>query len=335
MPLFLNSGIFYLWYTMVKLSSKDYVKNSLSLKEFHEKKNKILIWHDKGGLGDVFMQRMMFDDVRRLLPDAEITFACLPEYLDAVTDHPAIDKFVDVRKVDTNDYIYWFNTCVGIADRYENFRAPNYNKHRSDIWAEYCGLELTTHEMNFVIDKDLKEKANKHLDTFRKKGKPIIGFAPKSKIATKTLLPHQIQVIADRCKDYSLVSFHREEINDCKKIGIPTIGNISIKELIAYVDCVDYMIAVDTAAFHLAGGLKKPLCGIFTFADGKIYGKHYDFILVQKHKDNGNWDCGPCFVFGKCPKSKKLVKPCLTELNAQELIDGIDKMFQKWEYKSF
>jgi len=45
----------------------------------------------------------------------------------------------------------------------------------------------------------------------------------------------------------------------------------------------------------LAGGLGKPLCGIFTFADGKIYGKHYDFVLVQKHRDNGNWNCGSCF----------------------------------------
>jgi ADP-heptose:LPS heptosyltransferase len=97
---------------------------------------------------------------------------------------------------------------------------------------------------------------------------------------------------------------------------------------------MDYMITVDTAAFHLAGGLRKPLCGIFTFADGKVYGKHYDFTLVQKHRDNGNWECGPCFKFGNCIKSRKQLKPCLTEITETEIISGIDEMFKKWPFKS-
>lgn len=319
---------------MAHLSKKDYIKPTITLKDFHNKKNKILIWHEKGGLGDVFMQRMMFDDIRKSLPNAEITFACLPEYLDAASDHPAIDKFVDARYVDENDYIYCFNTCVGIADRFEHYRAPNYTENRSDIWAAYCGIKLTSHEMNFVIDEELKIKAKKNLNTLRKNNKPIIGFAPKSKMAVKTLLPEQIEIIAERCKDYTIIAFHKEELLYCKKFGIPTVSNISIKELIAYVDSVDYMISVDTAAFHLAGGLKKPLCGIFTFADGKAYGKHYDFVLVQKHRDNGNWDCGPCFKMGNCPKTKKILKPCLTELTKQEIVEGIDKMFHKWAYNS-
>ena len=319
---------------MAELKKSNYKKKTLTLKNFHEIKDKVLIWHDKGGLGDVFMQRMIFDDIRRNLPNAEITFACLPEYLDAAVDHPAIDKFVDARTVNLDDYIHCFNTCVTIVNRYENYNAPNYNENRSDIWARHCGLSLTSHEMNFVLEKSLRNSVKEKLDKYRKVGKPLIGFAPKSKMVVKSLLPEQIQAIANRCKDYSLVAFHKEELSECKKLGIPTISDISIKELICYVDCVDYMITVDTAAFHLAGGLKKPLCGIFTFADGKVYGKHYEFILVQKHRDNGDWDCGPCFIHGNCPKSKKQIKPCLTELSSNELIEGIDKMFQKWNYKS-
>jgi hypothetical protein len=80
----------------------------------------------------------------------------------------------------------------------------------------------------------------------------------------------------------------------------------------------------------LAGELKKPLVGVFTFADGKVYGRYYDFVLVQKHRDNGDWDCGPCYNWGNCTKTEKVPKPCLTEITAEMIIEGVDKMFDKW-----
>ena len=72
------------------------------------------------------------------------------------------------------------------------------------------------------------------------------------------------------------------------------------------------------------------MTGIFTFANGKTYGKYYDFILVQKHMDDGNWDCGPCYNYRICPKTQKELKPCLTELTEKEIKEGINKMFKKW-----
>jgi hypothetical protein len=65
---------------------------------------------------------------------------------------------------------------------------------------------------------------------------------------------------------------------------------------------------------------------IFTFADGKIYGKYYPTMtLVQLHKDDGDWDCGPCYTFEKCPKCTSTIKPCLTELTAERIQQGIKK----------
>jgi ADP-heptose:LPS heptosyltransferase len=96
------------------------------------------------------------------------------------------------------------------------------------------------------------------------------------------------------------------------------------------IEAADYVVSVDSAAFHCAGGLGKPLTGIFTYCDGKVYGKYYDFVLVQKHRDNGDWPCGPCFHWPSCPKSKEMLKPCLTELTPDILADGLERMFQKW-----
>jgi ADP-heptose:LPS heptosyltransferase len=319
---------------MAELLTKNYKKKTLTIKEFYERKNKVLIWHDKGGLGDVFMQRMIFDDLKRECPECEFTLACLPEYRDAAIDHPYIHDVVDSRTVNHEDYICVLNTCVTIADRYEHHKAPNYDDHRSDIWARYCGLNLTSHDMHFVIDQDRKRSVMSRIQSLKKNSGALIGFSPTSKIATKSLQENQIGWIANKLNEHNLIAFHKDELSSCKRHGIQTLSGLGLQDFICYVDCMDYMITVDTAAFHLAGGLRKPLCGIFTFADGKVYGKHYDFTLVQKHRDNGNWECGPCFKFGNCIKSRKQLKPCLTEITETEIISGIDEMFKKCPFKS-
>lgn len=319
---------------MAELKKPNHKPRTVDLRTFNEIKNKVLIFNDKGGLGDVLMQRMLFNDLRKLLPGAELTLACLPEYMDSAVDHPNIDNVVDSRTVNHDQYMVSFNTCVTIADRYESNNVPNCKEHRSDIWANYFGLELTEHDMNFVVDKKKREESEELLAQYRKPGKPLIGLAPTSKMLTKSLTPQQIGWIHKRLKDYGLVSFHKGDIPSCRSLGIPVIGDLGAQDLIACFDCLDYVISVDTASFHLAGGLRKPLVGIFTFADGKAYGKYYDFVLVQKHRDNGDWDCGPCFKFCSCPKTKKPIKPCLTEITEAEIVHGIDAMFGKWNYEN-
>jgi len=303
----------------------------LTLSEFHKKRNSICLWHEMGGLGDVLMHRMLFENIKNLDNSLHVTFACLPEYMDVAKDHPYIDCVVDSKKLNANDFGMVYNTCVTIADRYENSIAPFCKEHRSDLWAKVCGMELSNHEMHFNFDEKILNKCRTKLKELSKNpDKPIIIFSPISKMATKSLLPHQIQAVFEATKEVNLIGIHKTDIQELKKLNVPVLNNIEIKEWMCYVAAADYVISVDSAVFHMAGGLKKPLVGIFTFADGKIYGKYFDFILVQKHRDNGNWDCGPCFKFCNCPKSTKIQKPCLTEITAEEIKNGISLMFKKW-----
>lgn len=313
----------------------------LGLREFHNKRNRILIWHDKGGLGDVLMQRMLFEDFQALCPEAEFVFACLPEYMDAARDHPYIKEVIDSRIVNPNEYCIHYNTCVSIADRYEYLNAPFCLEHRSDIWAKYCGVELARHDMCFRLAPGNVKTCRQRLRTLAGRTGADAGavalLAPVSKMAIKTLLPWQIQAIQEAILEAqpkaAIVGLHNREVPDMTRLGIPGVYNASIQEWMCYIAAADYVVAVDTAAFHMAGGLKKPLVGIFTFADGKAYGKHFDFVLVQKHRDNGDWDCGPCFKFMNCPKcTKSLQKPCLTELSKAELQAGVRKMFDRWPW---
>jgi ADP-heptose:LPS heptosyltransferase len=306
------------------------VPKPLTLKDFHSKRNQILIWHDKGGLGDVLMQRMMLKDFKSFVPDSDLIFACLPEYITAIQDHPCISKVIDSRTVNPNDYIVCYNTCVTIADRYENTHSPSL-EHRSDIWAKYCGVTLTEHDMELSLCP--KRISNCRSRLKGKSEKRTVLFSPVSKMATKSLLSWQIEAVIETTKDYNLIAIHNREIPELNKYGIQVITDASIQEWMHYIAAADYVISVDTAAFHMAGGLKKPLVGIFTFADGKAYGKYFDFILVQKHRDNGNWACGPCFKFASCSKCITQLKPCLTELSKEEIQIGIKKMFERWPLK--
>lgn len=320
---------------MANLTKNQQTKpKQLSLKDFYYQKNKVLIWHNNGGLGDALMLRMLLKDFKKYCPSSDLIVACRPEYIDAIKDHPCVFDVIDVRTVSLDDFLIHYNTCVSIVDKYENFHAPYCKEHRSDIWAKYCGITLESHEMEFRLDSKIIERCKQKLNLLKKTtNAPIVLFCPSSKMLLKTLLPSQIKTIINNIKDCNIVGLHNKEIQTLKELNIPVINDATVEEWMTYIYLADYVISVDTAAFHMAGGLKKPLLGIFTFADGKVYGKHFDFILVQKHRDNGDWTCGPCFKFHLCPKTTKQQKPCLTEISDEEIQNGITKLFDRWPWK--
>ena len=299
------------------------------MKEFEKTRNKILFNHAMGGLGDIFIQRMLFRAVKKIIPDSEIHVSILPQYIPALADHPMVDKIIPSSELISDDYFVSFDTSVVIANRYEDKYGIDCTYNRADIWAKHNGFDLDEHEMDICLDLEKVENCRKELNNLSKQSGPIVLFCPISKMVTKTLLPEQIGWIIKHCANKKLIGIHDKPIAKLNELGIPCIYGKSIIDWMHYVAACDYMISVDSAAFHLAGGLKKPLLGIFTFANGKTYGKYYDCVIIQKHKDNGNWDCGPCYSFRSCPKTKKEVKPCLTELVEEEFKTGIDSLFNK------
>jgi ADP-heptose:LPS heptosyltransferase len=88
----------------------------------------------------------------------------------------------------------------------------------------------------------------------------------------------------------------------------------------------DYVISVDTGTFHAANGFNKPTVGIFSWADGKIYGKyHQKLVLVQRHREEREW-CGPCFNWTQCPKCSEPRKPCITDITGKEICDKFKEL---------
>lgn len=308
------------------------INRILGLKEFSEKRNKILITRSVGGLGDILMHRMIFEDFKKLMPDAEIHFCCPKYYHDAVADHPYVDKILDMSEIEKNNYVVSYNTST-VCGRTEMTYAPLSGPHRSDIWANYCGVNLTNHEMHINLNEAEKSQGKNLIEKQRDRTGCSVAICPVSAMMTKNLQNHQIVGIVEKIRNLGLFPFclHNNSLDVCVKNNIPIISEKNIRNWMAVLNQADYVVSVDTAAFHCAGGMKKPLVGIFTFVDGKVYGKYFDFILVQKHReDHPEWMCGPCYNWQKCPKTEAIPKPCLTEITVENIMTAVNSMLAKW-----
>lgn len=303
----------------------------LTLREHHERRNKILIKRRVGGFGDIIMQRMMFEDLSKI---ADITFSCPRTYLPFADNHP-FAKTVAIEDLEPRNYgmIYDITTACRV---HESKHGINNKLHRSDIWSQYCGVTLKNHEPYFKIENTNLYRNS--LYEINVKKLPMVLLASTSTRCdfgmAKSMTENQIYQTCRKLTEqgYFVFTVHDEMQEIYNLMNIPQFINIEPESWAGLVDASDYIISIDTATFHLAGALKKPLLGIFSFTDGKIYGKYYDFELVQKHKDDGNWSCGPCFNCTNCPKSKEKIKPCMTELSVDDIMAGFQKLIKKHPY---
>jgi ADP-heptose:LPS heptosyltransferase len=301
----------------------------MKIKEFWEKRNKVLFTRVVPALGDFLMHRMIFEDVKLLNPELEVHFACPLKYHSAVIDHPFIDKVLDFDLVNKDDYLVHYNNDTA-CEEYEEKIAPHADKHRSDIWAEHCGFELTRHEMHIRLTDAEKQEGRSLLQQFRHKDGPIVLIAPIStRSRTRSLTDNQLGELIGGLHKVCPIVVHSKAIDG---LNTPIMHALNIRQLLAVVNEADYIISVDTGTFHCAGGLHKPVVGIFTSADGYVYSKYYNKVeLVQKHRNRDpEWTCGPCYTWTKCPKTTEPIKPCLTELTAEMIIMGLDKLMQRF-----
>jgi len=318
---------------MLKLVKKK-AKKPISLRDHNERRNKILIKRRSGGYGDILMQRMLFEDFSQAFPGAEITFSCPSHYIEMAKNHP-FAKVVDLGSINEDDYgiIYDLSTACRV---HEGRYGIDNKDHRSDIWAAYCGLTLRRHDMMLKPDQIMLEQCREAFKMYNKEGKPAVLIASTSTNdiigAAKSLTYNQISDVVKGLRDqgYYVFTTHTDKQVVYDNLGVDQLISLRPQVWIALVEIADAIISVDTGTFHIAGGLKKPLVGVFSFTDGKLYGKYYDFVLVQKHKDNGDWDCGPCFNMLTCPKSKEIQKPCLTALSSSDILQGFSEAVEKW-----
>ena len=308
----------------------DKIVKTLSLKEFYEKRNKILMIRSVGGLGDIIMHRMIFEDIKLLMPEAEIHFVCPQQYHDAVKDHPFIDKVLTIEEMDKSKYMLSYNTSTACG-RTEMRLAPYSGTHRSDIWANHCGIELTRHNMHFRLTDKEKAEGKRLIEDVRDREGPSVLVSPISAMVNKNLLDHQLLGVMKGLQERGLYPFgiHKHPLLVLAKQDIPYIADTNIRQWLGIIDQSDYVVSVDTSTFHAAGGMKKPLVGAFTFTNAETYGKYYPTAeLIQGHCPAGY---SGCYNWGTCPYIEDgPVVPCCSNISSESILDKVDLMLKKW-----
>lgn len=323
---------------MKLIKPKTSLKNILP-KEYSQKRNNILFMRRCGGLGDILMHCMMFEDIKKMDPDIKITFACPKYYMCIPELHRYIDKVVNVAYVEPSEYAISYDTTSACL-RYEVKKAPYSDKHRSDIWANHCGVELNNHNINLDLPQQYIDYGRKRVEEINQ-GRPTILLCPYSADKGKDFLERHITAMVDHIKNlgFSVFYMHYNPTDFIRSLNIPMVFGVTLLEWMGVIQATDYVISVDTGSFHYAGAIGKPMMAMFTFTDGKVYGKYYkNFVLIQHHRDDGHWDCGPCYNYPYCTKRKydrnipesENIKPCLTEITDKMLISGIDSMLEKY-----
>jgi ADP-heptose:LPS heptosyltransferase len=301
----------------------------MSIRDFHEKKNRVLIIRDGGGVGDILMLRMMLDDFKRIMPEAEITVATIPAYFAIVKDHPCVHSAINSREVDENKFLLSYNV-TSICVRYESKIAPKSDMHRSDIWAAHCGVKLESHNMHLKVDEDKQLYAVKMFAGLGINKRPIVAFSPLSSSPSKNLDLGQINAVIEGVRASGCEIF----IANYKEVGgvdCPTASGLDLEHWMACISQSDYVISVDTGTFHAANGFNKPTVGIFGWADGKVYGKYHDkMMLVQKHRDEIEGWCGPCYNWQVCPKTSQPSKPCMSELTGHDIVEAFRELVRRY-----
>jgi ADP-heptose:LPS heptosyltransferase len=303
----------------------------VNLHVFNERRNRLLIVRGTGGLGDILMHRMLFEDFKLLIPELEITFALPRNYWKAVEDHPFIDHIVDSNTVDVRDFLISYTTTTACG-RHENRVAPLSDKHRSDIWGHHCGINLTRHNMHIRLRPEEVE-AGKRLLNKHSQGRPVALIAPTSAMKSKNMDDTQMNGTARELRKmgFSPVCLHNTPVPEMSECPVEVVDNIRL--WMGVIHASDLVVSVDTAVFHCAGGMKKPLVGMFTWADGLAYGKWFNFALVQKNRAyTPGWECGPCYKWNECKKCPELTqrKPCVTEISVNDIMSGVTSLFRRW-----
>jgi ADP-heptose:LPS heptosyltransferase len=314
---------------LVRRERPEKIQRVLSLKDFYEKRNKILVFRNTGGLGDIFMHRMMFEDFHRIMPDVEVHFACPPQYHPAVIDHPYIAKVVNSFEVQRQDYIVYYNTTTACG-RYEMGMAPYSGKHRADIWSDQCGVILSNHNMHIHLTNEEKKKGKDLIEQHRDRQGPAVCIAPISAMENKNLLPHQLMGVVEglRERGYYAFGLHNHPLYTLIKNKVPSISGTSIREWMGILNQTDYVVSVDTAAFHCAGGIGKPLVGIFTFVNAETYAKYYpNTELIQGVCPDGH---AGCYNWGICPYKKQPQLPCRSSIESDNILASFDKLAKRF-----
>jgi heptosyltransferase II len=311
-------------------------------------------------LGDAIMALPAIRDVRRHFSGQRLSVAARPSIAPVLRAVPGVDRIIvlergkepsqlrgDVGILLPNSFrSAWILKKAGIKERWgyrSDFRRPlltrSVPKPRGRVsFPEYYSnlvrrLGIDTGPLTAQLNAPAAVTAAALAllrDRGWQPGRPLVGIAPGAAFGhAKRWSPKRYAELASRLADEGVAcvilgrSDDRDAARDIK--GIDLIGQTDLTMLMGVVTHCDVVVANDSGALHLAGGLGVPLVGIWGPTDERYS------TPVTPYEDgrtvaaiSESVFCRPCFL-ADCPIDHR----CMKRIPTERVHDAVRRFLQE------
>ena len=264
-----------------------------------------------GGIGDLIMLTPSLRALKKFYPKKHITLATKPEHVVVLSGLPYIDEVITIKEANEERY----DSVIDLRYRVESpevggsldtglYKAVN----RIDMFGKLIGVEVEDRQVDVNLDKSLIPEIRKLLSYNRRFR--WLGIQATCTSNLRTMPPEFIPELVEKFakfKNLKVVLFGNSEFwyGRSSKVDLKTLKHrkvvnlidkiTDVSDLVALCSLMDYIIAPDTAAVHIAGALKKPCIAVFGNMPPFLRTKYYSTVTTLYPE--GELECIPCYDF--------------------------------------
>ena len=288
--------------------------------------DRLLIMRDMG-LGDIILSLPTVREIRARLPDVHITYATSPRYFELLHKFDAVDRVVDLEKVDLSggryDLVINFIRCL------EHYNILRNCGRRVESFYKMIGIK---HIDNLVVSPTIKRRDERAVDAMLNGlDSPFVAYVLKAAAWNRTYPIWKAREVVEQLHAHfpaHVILIVDNQPNIGLFNGLDYVRDLSgktksIMQAGAVFKRCDIVIAPDTGAAHVAAalGVKTLILLSSQPFDWRYdhYGDHVHYILNE-------WaaPCVPCWDWQRerghmkyCDKDKK--NHCLLSISPQQI----------------
>lgn len=272
----------------------------------------------EGGVGDLIMLSPSLRSLKKENPEINLILATKPEHMDILKGLPYIDKVISISDTEKErvDHIIDLRYRVESPEVGGSLNTKLYQTvNRIDMFSELVEITLDSKKTDVSVNKSKVSEVKKLL---KYNGKyKYLGIQATCTSNLRTIPPEYVIELVSRfskTRNIRIVLFGRTEFwhgrrseVDLKGIRGRKIINLMDKldtpGLIALCSLMDFIIAPDSSAVHIAGSLEKKCLALFGNIPPLLRVKYYP--TVKTIYPEGEEECIPCYDFANPCKHYK------------------------------
>lgn len=303
------------------------------------------------GIGDTLMTTPAVREIRRLYPQAEITYLTQQgvvlknnPYIDVIDSTP-VEKWKPENESKYDFVVHWEGSLTGQAGyRLNGYECESY-------WAY---VEPESYHADWFVtkseDKEAKNFLAQHVKTSR-----VVGMALSASCLHRTWQHSEefVQALLREYEDVTLIFFgdakcrllemeyssYLQPVKDAYGVRryaqlpydgpgkdriIRTSGTIDLRRVAAIIKNLDLLIAPDSGLMHVAAALDVPTVAYFNLVPPYLRVKHCPTVTPVA----ADYECSPCFVHGTiaCDKTTKDGAPCLHTVTVDRVMKAVEEV---------